>query len=388
MSSSNGAVVSERKVQRNRGKDIAAAMKADSAEFFGEIVTWQVRRDSSRTFSDVVNALSKAGLDPAMAKKIMPRAAFTRACKALKEKAVFDVIKDTADKTKFQMTKKGMQNEEWVYTKETVLVLDKNTGVLECKNKDVRDAAQKLLDAALEIRTTSDITHIVQKLFEKNGDLFSLRDQGGVYFVPSIYTPFSDKVEKFIEQLGGEMGRFPVPKGTKQGDKSIQTAVADAFRNLIKDHEESIDAFTTRTQDGTMKNAAERINLTRVKIEAYAHYLTNKSKELLKACDEAKKKLDERIKGIAEERENEPDEPQTIFGHSITQVLRWMGREGWTPKQAKTVMDARGFKLTESTLRGQLWVGRSGRYDDFGKPAELTAKEIKELEKERKAVAA
>src|SRR3982751_5318941 len=128
MSSSNGAVATEKSVQRQRAKGLAKELY--SFPVHGEIVTWQVKRDSTRTYKDVQKALSAAGLDPDTARKIMPRFAFTRACKKLKEKAVFDVVKDSADTVRFQLTKKTMANDEWKYTKDTELSLNKNTGVI------------------------------------------------------------------------------------------------------------------------------------------------------------------------------------------------------------------------------------------------------------------
>jgi hypothetical protein len=132
-----------------------------------------------------------------------------------------------------------------------------------------------------------------------------------------------------------------------------------------------------------MASAAERIKLTRVKIEAYANYLQGKSKDLLKEIDKANKKLKDRIGTLAEEKENAPQGPTTIVGHSVTQVLRWMGLNDWNFQEAKHVMSTYGIQLVDGTIRGQLWVGRSKREDEFGKPAVLTSKQEKELESVR-----
>lgn len=379
--SPNGQAVTEKKVQRNRAKDLAEKLKG--IEMLGEIITWQVRRDQTRTYQDVIDALKQSKLDEKVARKILPRFAFTRACKKLKEQAIFDVVKDGTDTIRFQMTKKSMKSEEWVYAKDVDLVLDKVNGTIQCKRKELEALAQKLLDQALEIRTTADITHIVQKLFEKNGDLFSIRDQGGVYFVPKEYREFVLKIENFIGLLGGELGRFPVPSGTPQGDRSIKTSIADAFQNLIGEHEIAIEGFTINTRSDTMKAAGDRIKATRVKIEAYANYLKDKSAELLKSVDAANKKLMEQIEKLAEDKENAPEGPESLFGHSVTRVMKWMGKNDWQFHEAKKVLTDRGFQIQESTIRGQLWCGKTGKYGD---PAELKPSQIKELEKERKLV--
>ena len=69
------------------------------------------------------------------------------------------------------------------------------------------------------------------------------------------------------------------------------------------------------------------------------------------------------------------------MGHSVTRVLKWMGANDWDFADAKKVVVGHyGCVLAETTIRGQLWVGSSGR-DKWGKPAELTTAQIKELEK-------
>ena len=383
---SNGVVVTAKKVQREKGKGLAKSL--ETSPMFGRIVTWQVKRGSTRTHQDVIDALNKAGLDPGVARKIMPKFAFSRACKKLQDEAVFDVVKESADSVKFQLTKKSMANEEWTYSKDTILTLNKITGDISCKKSDIEQKAQKLLNEALEIRTTSDVTHMIQTLFEKNGDLFSIRDQGGVYFVPVEYEDFTMKVEKFLNELGGELSQFPIPKGTKEGDRSIQNAVADAFLNLISDHESAMELFTINTRADTMAAAAERIKITRVKIEAYASYLQGKSKDLLKAVDAAKKKLDNKILNLDVERDNAPEAAEEILGYSVTGVIKFMGMKDWGFNEAKAVLNKYGARVSDSTIRGQLWIGRSGRYDQFGKPADMDTKSAKKLEDERKKVSA
>lgn len=76
------------------------------------------------------------------------------------------------------------------------------------------------------------------------------------------------------------------------------------------------------------------------------------------------------------------DKPK-IFEHSVTAVLRTLGKNEVTSAQATGILIARGFKdkdgkctIKASTIQTSITDGKSGKY---GKPAELTAAQIKEL---------
>ena len=75
-----------------------------------------------------------------------------------------------------------------------MLTLDKRTGRVTCDLPGLATLAQEHLDRAIEARTRSDVTRVIQKLFERHADLFAIRPQGGCYFVPARHGNFVDKV--------------------------------------------------------------------------------------------------------------------------------------------------------------------------------------------------
>src|SRR5262249_32983044 len=58
--------------------------------------------------------------------------------------------------------------------------------------------AQEELDRCIEARTGGDVTRIVQRLFERQADLFPIRPAGGAYFTPQEHAAFVDKVQCFL----------------------------------------------------------------------------------------------------------------------------------------------------------------------------------------------
>lgn len=281
-------------------------------QLLGEIVTWSLRenRGTKNKYSEVINALQVNGLDEKIARSFLPAQAFNRACTALKEQRIIDVIRNDKEDILFQFSKKQITEDkddggqELEYRKEAKVLLNKSTGELKCKDPVVLEQAKKELDRCLEERNTSDISHIVTKLFESNADLIPIGL--GVFFVPQTHSSFVDKIHAFLLMINRKLSRFPIPEGTQNGDKSVQDAMCSHFDSMISDLRESINKFTPTTRDGTIEGTAEKITTTRMKIEAYASYLQDKSQELLEAIDSANNELVEKLEEIAEQDKQNP----------------------------------------------------------------------------------
>lgn len=68
----------------------------------------------------------------------------------------------------------------------------------------------------------------------------------------------------------------------------------------------------------------------------------------------------------------------TIFGHPVTAVLRWMGKQGWTFDHAARAVSSFGADIAGGTIKIQLKAGRKG---ERGEPAAITPDQEKELKK-------
>src|SRR5262249_27657725 len=160
-------------------------------------------------------------------------------------------------------TSERREGNRFTYELETLLTLEKATGRVSCELPGLATLAQELLDDALEARTGGDVTRLVQRLFERQADLFPIRDKGGAYFVPQEHQALVDKVQSFLGKLNGKLNRFPVPAGTPHGDASVKDAVAGGIANLIEEHRAAVAAFDADTRPSTLERAAERIRLVR-----------------------------------------------------------------------------------------------------------------------------
>ena len=266
----------------------------------GEVIAWACP-GVSVTHSDLVRALEDAGLDPGVARELAPRHAFSRACKRLSEQRIIRPVAEDAATVKFQFTQESREGDRYEYRLETTLTLDKQTGAVTCELPGLATMAQEELDRCISARTGSDVTKVVQKLFERQADLFPIRPSGGTYFVPQRHAAFIDQTQDLLNRVGGRLLRFPVPAGTAEGDRSVTQAVADGLAAVVAEHRAAVAQFGSDTRDDTLQRAAEKIRTTKFKLTAYSEYLAGERDRLDRAVADAERALRDKVAEIAGE---------------------------------------------------------------------------------------
>ena len=189
---------------------------AAGVRLHGEVIAWTCSGVAVR-HPDLVAALRDAGLDEGVARELAPKHAFARACKKLGEQRIIRRVAEDGASMKFQSTAEHRSDDRFEYTLETLLTLDKRSGLVSCDLPGLATAAQERLDCALGVRTASDVTRVIGKLFDRHADLFPIRPQGGCYFVPERHAGFNDRVQAMLGRIGGRILRFPFPAGTAEG---------------------------------------------------------------------------------------------------------------------------------------------------------------------------
>ena len=270
------------------------------SRLLGEILAWACP-GLSVTHTALVAALEAADLEPGVARELAPRHAFARACRVLSDRRIIRSVAEDATAIKFQFTQESRSDDRFEYTLETMLTLDKQTGAVSCELPGLASLAQDELDRCIAHRTGSDVSRIVQKLFERRADLFPIRPQGGAYFAPDCHAGFTDQIQAFLNRVGGRLLRFPVPAGTSEGDRSVTQAVAEGLAAMVAEHRAAVAQFGHDTRDDTLQRAAEKIHTTKFKLAAYAEYLTGEKERLNAAIADAEWELRDKIEQIAGE---------------------------------------------------------------------------------------
>ena len=156
----------------------------------------------------LVEALRDAGLDESVARELAPRHAFSRACKRLARERIIRPLREDQTSITFQFTRESRGGGRFEYELETLLTLDKATGTVSCDLPGLATLAQEHLDECIAARNGGDVTRVIQRLFERNADLFPIRERGGVYFTPAEHAPFVDRVQAFLGKVNGRLSRF------------------------------------------------------------------------------------------------------------------------------------------------------------------------------------
>jgi hypothetical protein len=158
--------------ERNGYPTIAVGTK-----LLGEVITWDCSGIIVRHL-DLVDALTESELDPSVARELAPRHAFARACRKLSEARIIRQVMEDANTIQFQFTAEHKDGDRFSYDFETLLTLEKATGKVTCELPGLATLAQEELDRCFAHRTASDISRIVQRLFERKADLFPIREKG------------------------------------------------------------------------------------------------------------------------------------------------------------------------------------------------------------------
>jgi hypothetical protein len=320
-----GAVKATPAGTSKNNNDVARQEYIDSTagkKLLAELITWAPRQGTpQRTHKEISAALSDAGLDSKLARELPKKSAFSRACKKLSEARVIRELDEDDDEVRFQFTKETKSGDTYQYDLETVLTLDKTTGIITCPSKDLKDlqeAAQKELDRCIEYRLTSDVTAIVHRAFDaygqewsaslagsgsKGGAIFNLPDARGVYVVPIEHQPFLEKCFLFLDRLGWRMNRVPMAAGSGTGERTMRETVAEGMARIVREFEEAVASFGVDTKESTLERAAERIKVARFKVEAYSAYLGEERAKLEAALEEARCQLRARMAAITKAKD-------------------------------------------------------------------------------------
>lgn len=274
-------------------------------KLLGEILSWSCAGLTVKHLG-LMEALRDADLDESVARELLPRHAFSRACRKLARDRIIRPVAEDSTTITFQFTSEARAGDRYEYTLETLLKLEKQTGKVCCDLPGLATYAQELLDHHIAVRSGSDITRVIQRLFERRADLFPVRPQGGCYFCPAEHADFLDRIDVFVQKVKGRLWRFPVPSGTSHGDRSVKEAVACGLGSLIEEHRQAIAVFGTDTRESTLERAAERIRVTRHKISAYAAYLAEERDRLERDLTEASQELRKKVEELSTLRDGTP----------------------------------------------------------------------------------
>lgn len=257
----------------------------------GEIVSWTAPSKVLR--ADLLVALTTAGLSEDMAPEMLPRNAFKRAVRELEDGKIIRQCEEDVDHIAFQFTTEFLTNGEYEYATECFVKVNKSTGECTGTDQQVADLAHEKLVEKMEVRNASDISRMIQALFKRNGDLFSVREAGGCYFVPQMHVGLVEQVQELVDLIGGSVRRFEICN-TQNATKSAAQAVKDQLDQLVSEFESYVDLLSSESAQ-QVNTATKKIAEIKTKTDAYKDLLGDYCKSFEETLGDMNSKLMEKL---------------------------------------------------------------------------------------------
>jgi hypothetical protein len=278
-------------------------------DLLGEIISWEIA--GCEVHVDVMKqAIVASGISDYpeyLVTDIETTSAFSRSTKVLKKEGLVEKVKASGGVIRYQLTAESNDGEKIDHQFDSILDMDKSSGVVKSvENPKLANQASALVAHNLVHRNAADINRLIQKLFRDNADLFPVNSKGVAYFAPIEHREFTDKVEAFLNGMGGRLLRFPIPNGTNNGNASVKATVANGMDRMVLELNAAADAWDDTTRKDTVERAQQRLELIEFKAKAYAEYLAESGASLETQIADARKRLAEKLFAVTKPEPN-PD---------------------------------------------------------------------------------
>ena len=261
----------------------------------GEIVTWKSPKRVAVT--DLHRAMEASGIDKKFLQHMLPKSAFSRACRKLVDNRVIEKTNESEVDIEFQFTQKHLDQlgGRIEYQFETKVKIDKQTGTVECNDPELKVMIERLLRDELGHRVSIDVTRMVQKVIEESGDIFPLRERGGVYLVPDAYRETIDKIDNMFERIGGSMNRYSVDYDGGRNEKGAADAIFGKLSGMVDEFNEYVEEFDGKMTEKRNIKMTSKLNNIQTKFELYRVLLLDKAEELKSLLSDSHVKLEQKI---------------------------------------------------------------------------------------------
>lgn len=295
-------------------------MTTEQRELLGVIVSFSP--PSEVEFYRLRAALSGAGWESGLAREMLPRDAFARAARQLRQGRLIDVVAETDDSILFQLTRKWSDENEVHFALDTQLTLDKTTGRVTCSDDALRVHAEGLISAHLGKRSRQDVLRILKKVYEgAKADLVVISDAGGVYFVPDYHGQLIDATRKFLAHIDGKLrSEFRVFWGDPEAEQSAAGNVLEHLQGLIAEFRDSCAVLTHESKPFLVDRRTAEVTALRDKLDSYRGLLSAYSDEITSEIDKAERDMLARISAPSWAPDAEPVTPAPVADPDLVKL--------------------------------------------------------------------
>jgi hypothetical protein len=258
-------------------------------ETIGSVCWWNVHNvDIMKDALETI--LESCGIDKKFVRSHNYRSAFKRSLKELEEGRIIRPIDENASFMNFQFTEEqkiedaGRNDVSLQYNPEAVVVIDKSkyrktqniAEAIEAR-EDIKERLVELFNEKKDKFHSSDVTRMIHRIFNEKADIVSLRQQGGVYFVPNQYNNILQAVSNFVNSVGSStFDFFPMPD-VEACRNAVAAAVDEEMTIDLNKLDEELKAFENGGEEMTDKQRNHRLGQMeklRNRVTRYSELLT------------------------------------------------------------------------------------------------------------------
>ncbi len=308
------------KREENERKRIELKNKALSATGDGILGYWAYWDCESvcvsrRKFLEILKKVNVEGWEQ-YAHEIGPSTAFHRALDQLVKEETLTLVEEDPVKILYQIDERELSDDKYDETVDSKVSFKYKSRVAIAKDplrkgkipeefvvsddQKLRKDVIKLFKETSETYTTTEFRKFVKRTFNNEADLIRMRKAGGVYFVPYCGKEIGEKMMNLFELVPGNsvFDFVPMPEGTNSR-RALRRALVSEAESLMEDLNRKVSKLDGESSriESTVSNRLKEVLKIRTKVEAYASYMEDKSKDLLSSLSDVEKQIRKFVTG-------------------------------------------------------------------------------------------
>ena len=281
------------------------AKSLEGHPLLGYVVCWSTAEHFKVKYDSFIKVLKDLDIPEDIANEIREKSAFTRAMHNQRKKGVYaHKVVDDQNRTGMVLVKMKTINEQDLKVRgsdTTQATMDKKSKGVEITGEHSKEVKEDY-EALKDCYTANQFRAAVIRFIFNHCEGISVRDRGGMYFIPSHKNEDFKKLEAlFAKYPGNSLTVIPVVDGAVAKNSMMKTMTGDVeaeIENLKKDFENMKDDSSSRS----VETRLEKYKKLRAKVENYEDLLAGTAVGLKEQLDKLSKAV---VKKLKEDEEPE-----------------------------------------------------------------------------------
>jgi hypothetical protein len=267
---------------------------ADSFQLLGHCIYWGSMGGIDIAHTDFLKVLEDLGIDKEVAKEVRLKSSATKAVRTVaREQGKDSFHKKTADDSKvaaFAVVNSNVDADHDVTFKQaTKAVFNKDNSTLQVEGAN----SQRIMENFEKFKGRYDgenFRSTVLRFLDQHCQGISLRERGGIYFVPVSHQEQFEKLENLLAHFNIPCNVLPLIDDEKSKKAALDALDADV-RGEIANLQAEINEAGGEMSDKVRENRIAAYRKLKEKVEHYDTFLSGKASQLKSDLDKVTEQL-------------------------------------------------------------------------------------------------